>query len=197
MQTLLVATKNQNKAQELTTLLADQQVTVQTLLDYPEFVDVDETATTFEGNARLKAQAAVKAFQVPTLADDSGLMVDALYGQPGVRSARYAGDHNDAANNAKLLAELGGVPQKGRTAHFVATLVYQDPIYHQELVVKGQLDGLILTVPRGQDGFGYDPLFLVPELHKTLAELTPQEKNQVSHRGRALRQFVQKWQHLN
>lgn len=197
MKKLLVATKNVNKVKELQQLLTQQAITMTTLLDYPQLPDVVETATTFEGNAWLKVNAAIKELNLPTLADDSGLMVDALHGQPGVRSARYAGDHDDAANNARLLAELGGVPLEQRTAHFVTTLVYKDPIKEQQLVVKGQLDGLILTVPRGNDGFGYDPLFYVPQLQKTLAELTTAEKNQVSHRAQALRKFVTAYQELN
>ena len=134
--------------------------------------------------------------QIATLADDSGLMVDYLHGQPGVRSARYAEDHNDAANNAKLLAELAGVPLAQRQAQFLTTIVYQDPATKQEIEVVGQLSGQILTVPRGNNGFGYDPLFYVPSLHQTLAQLSTEQKNQISHRGQAIKKFVTAYRKL-
>ncbi|UQS83887.1 RdgB/HAM1 family non-canonical purine NTP pyrophosphatase [Bombilactobacillus thymidiniphilus] len=192
MKQLLIATKNANKLSEIKTLLGND-VQVESLLDYPNFAEIAETGTTFAENARLKAQSAIDFLQIPTLADDSGLSVDYLHGQPGVRSARYAGDHDDAANNAKLLAELGGVPLEKRTAHFSTTMVYLDPLKDQEIVVTGKLEGLISLVPQGHDGFGYDSLFYVPTLHKTLAELSLADKNKISHRGSALRQFVEEY----
>jgi len=153
-----------------------------------------ETGSTFEENATLKAHAVMERFNLPTIADDSGLQVDVLYGQPGVYSARYAGDHNDAANNAKLLSELGGVPMEKRTARFVSTLVFANPKNDQDLVVEGEVKGLIKTVPQGDDGFGYDPLFYIPELDKTMAQMTVEQKNQISHRGNAIKKLEKQWQ---
>ena len=130
---------------------------------------------------------------LPVLADDSGLVVDALNGAPGVHSARYAGDHDDAANNAKLLRELTGVPATQRTAHFHTTIVALKPD-GAKLETSGRVEGQILTQPRGQNGFGYDPLFMPKEfLGRSMAELTPAEKNQISHRGRALRAFMEQF----
>lgn len=196
MTELLIATKNRNKAREFAQALNDDNLQIKTLLDYPDYPDVEETGTTFSENAHLKVAAAIKALHVATLADDSGLMVDYLHGQPGVRSARYAEDHNDAANNAKLLAELAGVPLAQRQAQFLTTIVYQDPATKQEIEVVGQLSGQILTVPRGNNGFGYDPLFYVPSLHQTLAQLSTEQKNQISHRGQAIKKFVAAYQKL-
>ena len=121
-------------------------------------------------------------------------MIDYLYGQPGVYSARYAGDHNDAANNAKVLAELAGVPAEQRTATFQTVLVFAKPeSTSTDLVVSGQLHGQIALVPRGANGFGYDPLFWLPELEKTMAELSADAKNKISHRGQAMVALEAKW----
>jgi non-canonical purine NTP pyrophosphatase (RdgB/HAM1 family) len=171
-------------------------VTVKSLADFPTVPTVDETGTTFEANARQKADQYAQDLNLPVLADDSGLMVDALDGQPGIRSARYAGDgHNDAANNAKLLAALADVPEEARTATFHTTLVLAKPNPPEaDLVVHGDLSGRITAIPRGTDGFGYDPFFLVPALDKTLAELTADEKNEISHRGNAMRALEKVWQ---
>ena len=144
---------------------------------------------TFEENATLKASAVSKQTNIPVLADDSGLEVDALNGRPGIFSARYAGDHDDAANNAKLLSELAGIPLEKRTATFHTTLVLMKPD-ESKLVVNGELRGQILAVPRGNNGFGYDPLFWVPEKQKSLAEMTSEEKNEISHRGRASQKLL-------
>ncbi|AXX64217.1 XTP/dITP diphosphatase [Bombilactobacillus bombi] len=196
MSELLIATKNRNKAHEFAAALNDKQLQIKTLLDYPNFPEIAETGLTFSENAHLKVAAAIKELNIPTLADDSGLMVDYLHGQPGVRSARYAGDHNDAANNAKLLAELAGVPLEQRQAQFVTTIVYCNPNTNQEIEVVGQLTGQILPVPRGNNGFGYDPLFYVPSLNKSLAQLTMEQKNRISHRGQAIKKFVAEYQKL-
>ncbi|RHW51779.1 non-canonical purine NTP pyrophosphatase [Bombilactobacillus bombi] len=196
MSELLIATKNRNKAHEFAAALNDKQLQIKTLLDYPNFPEIAETGLTFSENAHLKVAAVIKELNIPTLADDSGLMVDYLHGQPGVRSARYAGDHNDAANNAKLLAELAGVPLEQRQAQFVTTIVYCNPNTNQEIEVVGQLTGQILPVPRGNNGFGYDPLFYVPSLNKSLAQLTMEQKNRISHRGQAIKKFVAEYQKL-
>lgn len=131
---------------------------------------------------------------MPTLSDDSGLVVDKLNGAPGVHSARYGGEaHNDARNNAKLLASLGGIPEEERSAKFCSTFVLSMPgHFDKDLVVTGECEGVVLAIPRGHDGFGYDPLFYVPEKGKTFAEMTTDEKNEISHRGKALKQLVEK-----
>lgn len=197
MTTLLIATKNAGKAREYRQMLAADDIEIKTLADYEQPLQVEETGKTFEENATLKATAAVKAYHVPVLADDSGLQVDALNGAPGIYSARYAGDHDDAANNAKLLKNLKGVPAAKRTAHFHTTIVALKP-NGAKLVANGQVDGRILDRPRGHDGFGYDPLFYVPELQQTMGQLTTDQKDAISHRGRALRDllkgFDQWWQ---
>jgi len=194
MKEIIIATKNPGKAREFKQIFNDEDFILKTLLDFPDFPEIRETGSTFEENATLKAHAVMERFNLPTIADDSGLQVDALYGQPGVYSARYAGDHNDAANNAKLLSELGGVPMEKRTARFVSTLVFANPKNDHDLVVEGEVKGLIKTVPQGDDGFGYDPLFYVPEMDKTMAQMTVEQKNQISHRGNAIKKLEKQWQ---
>lgn len=191
---IVVATRNAGKAREFTALFAKDGIAVQTLLDYPDLPEIAETGRTFEANARLKADAISAQLNLPVLADDSGLMVDYLHGQPGVRSARYASDHNDAANNAKLLSELAGIPVAKRLAVFQTVLVFAKPAQPaNDLVVVGRVNGQIATVPRGENGFGYDSLFMLPDLNKTMAQLAPAEKNAISHRGRAMAQLEQQW----
>ncbi|RXT23575.1 glutamate racemase [Lacticaseibacillus chiayiensis] len=194
--TIVVASKNPGKVKEFKAMFEPAGITVKSLADFPSVPTVEETGTTFEENARQKADQYAKDLQLPVIADDSGLMVDALDGQPGIRSARYAGNgHNDAANNAKLLANLADVPDAARTATFHTTLVLAKPNHPEaDLVVHGDLSGQITAIPRGTDGFGYDPFFLVPSLGKTLAELTAEEKNQISHRGNAMRSLEKVWQ---
>lgn len=194
--TIVIASKNPGKIKEFKAMFEPAGVTVKSLADFPTVPTVDETGTTFEANARQKADQYAQDLNLPVLADDSGLMVDALDGQPGIRSARYAGDgHNDAANNAKLLAALADVPEEARTATFHTTLVLAKPNHPEaDLVVHGDLSGRITAIPRGTDGFGYDPFFLVPALDKTLAELTADEKNEISHRGNAMRALEKVWQ---
>lgn len=183
---ILIATQNVGKAKEFEAIFNEKGYTIKTLLDYPDVPDVEETGMTFEENARLKAETIADVFQCVVLADDSGLKVDALHGQPGVFSARYAGEHkSDAANNAKLLHELYGVEQEKRGGQFHCTLVLAAP-NQESLVVTGEVEGIIGTIPRGDNGFGYDPLFFVPEFNKTMAELTSEEKNKVSHRAKAI-----------
>nr|WP_125565570.1 XTP/dITP diphosphatase [Companilactobacillus insicii] len=194
MKEIIIATKNPNKAKEFKKIFDESEFELKTLLDFPDFPDVRETGSTFEENAKLKAHAVMEKFNLPTIADDSGLEVDALFGQPGIYSARYAGDHNDAANNAKLLSELGGIPLEKRTARFVTTLVFSNPKNDEDLVVEGEVKGLIATLPEGDDGFGYDPLFYLPEMKKTMGQISMDEKNQISHRGRAIRKLENEWQ---
>lgn len=190
MREILFATTNQGKVKELTEAFrrANIDVKIKTNADLSRAPIVEEYGKTFEQNAKLKAHALAEYSGMLTIADDSGLMVDALDGAPGVHSARFAGEeHNDNKNNAKLLVELGGVPPEKRTAKFNTTIVVSMPgKFDRDLVVSGQCRGKILVAPRGDDGFGYDPLFYVPEKGKTFAEMTVDEKNSLSHRGRAI-----------
>ncbi|MFD1431308.1 glutamate racemase [Lacticaseibacillus yichunensis] len=194
--TIVVASKNPGKVKEIAAMFAKLGVQVKSLNDFPPLPTVAESGRTFEENARLKADGYAKMLELPVLADDSGLCVEALDGAPGVFSARYAGrGHNDAANNAKLIADLAEVPQEKRQARFVSTLVLARPNdAARDLVVEGHIDGQIIGVPAGANGFGYDPYFFVPSIGKTLAELTADEKNQISHRGNALRALESRWQ---
>ncbi|MGE0870095.1 MAG: non-canonical purine NTP pyrophosphatase [Kofleriaceae bacterium] len=191
---LVFATRNRGKVVELRQLLpgvnvlAIDEAASQLGCTIPE---VDEDAGTFTGNAIKKAREVSRATGLPALADDSGLEVDALDGDPGVLSARYAGpDADDAANNAKLLAALAGVPPERRTARFRAALALADttgPLGDRVITATGTCDGLVLEAPRGCGGFGYDPLFMVPELGQTFAELGVGTKGERSHRARAMR----------
>lgn len=189
---ILIATKNEGKLKEFKQIFTAKGIEVLSLKDVDEDVDVQENGLTFEENARLKADSYAKTIGIPVLADDSGLEIDALNGRPGIFSARYAGDHNDAANNAKVLTELGGVPDEKRTATFHTTVVVRKPD-GTELVANGNLRGRILSVPRGDNGFGYDPLFYVEEKQKTLAQMTRGEKNQISHRALAIQDLLTKF----
>ena len=189
MKTIVIASNNAHKAEEIATALAFPGWEFRTLRQLGLDSDPAEDADTFEGNARIKAQAARAASGLAVLADDSGLAVDALDGAPGVHSARYAGEPcDDAANNAKLLAELADVPDEKRTGRFVCTLVFIDED-GTESVARGTIEGSIGREPRGSEGFGYDPLFLPDEYGGTraLAEVSQAEKNGISHRGNALR----------
>lgn len=191
---LVVATGNRGKLGELRALLADLPIEVLGVAEAVRPPRVVEDADTFAGNALKKARAVAAACCAVTLADDSGLEVDALGGRPGVRSARYAREGaTDAQNNAKLLLELEGVPAERRTARFRCALVLVNPWSQDraagEVVVTGALEGRIATAARGTSGFGYDPLFLVGDGSRTLAELSDAEKNACSHRGQALAQL--------
>ena len=186
---LAIATNNQHKLQEIRAILGDSFEELLSLKDLGIDVDVEETGSTLEENALIKARAILSLSGIATLADDTGLMVDALRGAPGVYSARYAGDeHDDAKNRALLLKNLDGV--KDRSAHFatVIALCYPDG---KTLTASGRVNGEILLSERGTEGFGYDSLFFSTELGKTFAEATQAEKNSVSHRGRALRAMLE------
>ena len=195
MRPLVVATRNRGKLYELRALFDGTGVDVIDLaeaearLGYP-LPDTVEDAPTFAGNAAKKARAIAAATGWPALADDSGLEVDALGGAPGVYSARYAGAHgDDGANNAKLVAALAAVPAARRTAQFRCALAVADPaglLGADVITADGTVAGVILEAPRGAGGFGYDPLFLCPELGQTFAEAGVDAKSAVSHRGRAL-----------
>ncbi len=185
---IVVASRNPKKAAELRRLLAGLRVRVLGAEEAGVDLEVEEDGETFAANAAKKASAFARASGRWALGDDSGLCVDALGGRPGVRSARYAGEGaDDVANNAMLLAELAGVPDERRTARFVCSLALADPPGEIRLAVEKTAEGRILEAPRGVGGFGYDPLFFFPSLVKTFAELSPAEKDRVSHRGAALR----------
>lgn len=184
---IVLATGNPGKVRELANLLStlDIEVIPQTELDAPE---AEETGLTFVENAIIKARNAATHTGLPAIADDSGLAVDALNGAPGVYSARYA---DDGDNNAKLLAALQDVPEQERSARFHCAMVYmaheRDPA---PLIVQTTWEGSVLAAPQGSGGFGYDPLFLVPEHGCSAAELSADTKNRLSHRGQAIRQLV-------
>lgn len=185
----LIATHNNKKRDELQRILSPLGITVLTADEAGiDLTDVEETGTTFEENALLKARSGAKESNMPCIADDSGLCVDALDGAPGVYSARFAGEHgNDPKNNQKLLDLLKDVPQERRTARFVSAVacVFPDG---RELTVRGTCEGLIGYAPKGENGFGYDPLFYRGE--RTFAEFSATEKDAVSHRGNALRSLA-------
>jgi XTP/dITP diphosphohydrolase len=184
---ILIATGNPGKVREIAAVMADLPVEWISLFDLPPIAEPVEDGKTFAENARLKASYYAKQAGMWALADDSGLEVDALDGEPGVYSSRYAGDQcDDAANNAKLIAKLDGVPAEQRTARFrcVVALASPDAVLAE---ADGKIEGVIVDEPRGHNGFGYDPHFLVPSLGKTTAELPAEHKNSISHRGNALR----------
>jgi XTP/dITP diphosphohydrolase len=189
MTKVLLATHNAKKLVELRRILEPEvpDLEVLGLDDVESYDEPAETEPTFAGNALLKARVAVAATGLPALADDSGLCVDALNGMPGVLSARWAGPgKDDAANNALLLAQLNDVPDERRGAAFVAAVAFCRPDGTED-VVSGDMPGVVIREQRGDGGFGYDPLFVPAGYDVTSAELTPEEKDKLSHRGKALR----------
>jgi XTP/dITP diphosphohydrolase len=183
---LLLATTRQGKVAELRDLLGGL-LEVVSLTDFPQLAEVEESGTTFEENAELKARAYAQATQLPALADDSGLCVDALGGRPGVASARYA--PTDAERIEKLLKELKQVPTPKRTAHFQCALCLAVPGRPVQSEI-GRCDGRIALAPKGENGFGYDPIFYLPKLARMMAELTREEKAKISHRGAAFSRML-------
>jgi XTP/dITP diphosphohydrolase len=189
MKRLLVATRNRGKIKEITALLDGLVEEVLCAADLPDLPETIEDGDTFADNALKKAREACQATGLPVLADDSGLMVDGLHGAPGVISARYAGEGaGDVANNLKLMNELALLPDASRAAAFVCTMAFVTPDGTEQLF-EGRVGGAIIDQPRGEHGFGYDPLFLVDGYQQTMAELSLAEKNNISHRGQALRGF--------
>jgi len=182
---IVLATRNRHKGEELMALLGDLGITIRTLADFPDAPDVDEDGATCAANAVKKAREIAHATGMVAVADDTGLEVEALGGRPGVYAARYAGEQATYEDNCrKLLQELAGVPTQKRTAKFLTVAAIADPT-GQVQVTQGILEGRITDEPIGDRGFGYDPVFFLPELGKTLAELTPEEKNGLSHRAKA------------
>ncbi|MCP8967348.1 XTP/dITP diphosphatase [Ectobacillus ponti] len=194
MKQVVIATKNMGKAREFEQLFSRYGLEVKTLHDYPHIEEAEETGDTFEENAILKAEHLCGHLGEIVIADDSGLIVDALSGQPGVWSARYAGkEKNDEANLQKVLKEMEIVPEDKRKARFYCALAVAFPNADQKtFIVNGTCEGEIVREPRGTGGFGYDSIFYVTEKKKTMAELTPAEKNEISHRARALHKLEQK-----
>jgi XTP/dITP diphosphohydrolase len=189
MNKVIIATKNKGKAREFEKLFLPHGFTVTTLLDYPDLEEVEETGTTFEENAILKAETISNALGARVIADDSGLEVDALEGRPGIYSARYAGiEKNDEANIDKVLDELQDVPESDRTARFCCALAMAEP-GKETITVFGTCEGRILDERRGSNGFGYDPVFFVDEKGKAMAELSSDEKNKISHRAMAIKKL--------
>jgi XTP/dITP diphosphohydrolase len=193
---VIIATANRGKAKEFEQMFQAYGIDILTLLDLEEPIDIQETGTTFEENALIKAREVATRLNMPVIADDSGLEVDALDGRPGVYSARYAGEQkDDQANIEKVLRELKGVPFEQRTARFRCALAVVFPS-GEELTVHGTCEGYITEQPKGTNGFGYDPIFYVPEKQCTMAELPSEIKNKISHRAHALQQFkkrMDKW----
>ncbi len=187
---LVIGSRNLKKSEEIIEILGDLGIDLRDLTSWPDAPEVVEDGATFADNARKKAVELARHLGQWVLGEDSGLVVPGLNGRPGVRSARYAGKHgDDAANNARLLAELAPLPDDRRAAYYVCTVALADPSGEVQTVVEGRCHGVITRELRGSGGFGYDPLFLIPEYHRTFGELSPRVKQALSHRARALAQL--------
>jgi XTP/dITP diphosphohydrolase len=187
---LVLGTRNLKKRREIEDILGGLGIVLQDLSQYPQAPEVEEDGDTFEANARKKATQTATSIGQWVLGEDSGLVVPALQGRPGVYSARYAGKQgDDAANNQKLIAELAPLPADKCDAYYVCTAALSDPAGHVHAVVEGRCNGRIILEARGTGGFGYDPYFLIPEYHQTFGELSSRVKHALSHRGRALMQL--------
>lgn len=187
---LVLGTRNRKKKAEIEEILAGCGVTVRDLTGFPDAPEVVEDADTFEGNARKKARETAQALRHWVLAEDSGLVVPALEGRPGVYSARYAGvQGDDEANNRKLVAEIEALPLEKRDAFYVCVAALSDPAGNIVAMADGKCHGRMIIERRGDGGFGYDPFFLIPEYHQTFGELSAVVKHALSHRGQALRQL--------
>lgn len=196
MKNIIVATKNKGKAKDFEAIFLPYGFNVLTLHDVASDMEIEETGSTFEENAILKAEALAERLQMFVIADDSGLAIDALNGAPGVYSARYAGeDKSDEANIDKVLEELSGVEDKYRTARFCCALALAGPSMDTKTVF-GTCEGTIARLKKGINGFGYDPIFFIPALGKMMAELTPEEKGAISHRGNAIKKIEAELPHL-
>jgi XTP/dITP diphosphohydrolase len=190
MPRLVIGSRNRKKLEELRDLLGDLPIDLIDLSDWLDLDDVEETGQTFEENARLKASTYAMSIGEWVLAEDSGLVVPALKGRPGVFSARYAGTHgDDAANNRKLLAELAPLSEDRRAAYYICVAALASPNGEVRAIAEGRCNGAIVAEPRGSGGFGYDPLFEIVEYHRTFGELSPRVKQALSHRARAVMQL--------
>ncbi len=189
MKKIIIATKNKGKAKDFEALFEPLGYEVLTLHDVAEDMDVEETGTTFEENALLKATALAERLQTIVIADDSGLEIDALDGRPGIYSARHAGEEkSDEANIVKVLKELENVDDSKRTARFVCTIAVASPSM-EPITVRGTSEGIIARERKGSNGFGYDPVFYVPSENRMMAELSAEEKGAISHRGNAIKKL--------
>ena len=187
MKKIIFATQNKNKLVEIRQILDDFDVEIISMADAGIDIEIDENGTTFEENALIKAETVGKVSHEIVLADDSGLSIDYLNGEPGIYSARYMGrDTSYDQKNANLISRLDGVPDEKRTARFVCAVAAAFPDEPSQ-VVRGTIEGIIAHRPAGSKGFGYDPIFYVPEYGMTTAQMTPEMKNSISHRGKALR----------
>ncbi|MCF6138135.1 XTP/dITP diphosphatase [Pseudalkalibacillus berkeleyi] len=196
MNEIIIASHNEGKVKEFRSMLKQFDVSVVSLRDLDFHDEIEETGSTFEENASIKAETISAHFHQPVIADDSGLVIDALDGRPGVFSARYAGeDKNDDANMDKVLYELKSVHESERTAQFVSVLAIAIP-GKETTIVKGTCEGIISQEKIGEHGFGYDPVFYVPSLKKTMAQLEPSQKNQISHRANALKKLREQWSEI-
>ena len=192
---VILASKNQHKLTELSAILSQLGFEIALESEYGLDIDVEETGTTFEENSFLKADAVMKASGLPVLADDSGLMVDAIDGAPGVYSARYGHKASDKERTAYLLENMKEVPEERRGAKFVCVITCLFPD-GRKIVARGECPGVIARAPHGENGFGYDPVFYLPGLGMTYAELPSEQKNAISHRARALQDFCRKYQEV-
>ena len=191
MNILILATQNKGKTKEIKDILKDFPITIKNLNDFGPIPDVEEDGKTFDDNAYKKASFAARILGHPAMADDSGLVVEALNGKPGVKSARYAGDNAKNSDNCeKLIKNMKN--KKNRKAFFECVISIAVPT-GQALTYHGTCNGLITEKPSGNNGFGYDPFFFYPDFNKTFAEISMEQKNQVSHRGKALKQVVQEF----
>ena len=186
---LVLATHNKDKCAEMAAILGKYPIDLLTLGAFPEIGEIIEDGNSLEENALIKARAVFKQTDFPSWGDDTGLEVDALNGEPGIYSARYAGESCSYSDNVnKLIKNMQLIPEKQRTAQFKTAIAYVSE--NMELVSEGAVEGLIATMPKGVGGFGYDPVFYVPEKGKTYSEMNMKEKNQVSHRGKAINNMI-------
>lgn len=190
MKKILIATKNKGKLNDIREIFKDLDIEILSFNDFDNFPEVEETGKTFEENAKLKAKACYEKFKIPSIGDDSGLVVEQLNGEPGIFSARYAGENaNDFLNNEKLIKEIQKFPEPHR-AKFVCVVIYYDG--EKFINAYGEVNGRIITEPKGKNGFGYDPLFIPNGYDKTFGELSHEVKNKISHRSMAFRKLHKK-----
>ena len=189
--TLVLASRNRKKSQEVAEILGERGISIVSIADFPQVGEIIEDGSTFAENAAKKASEPARLLSRWVIGEDSGLIVDALDGRPGIYSARYSGEGaTDERNNQKLIAELRDVSLERRTAAYVCTIALSDPTGNIRLRAEGRCRGLIIDEPRGTQGFGYDPYFLIREHHRTFGELSSLVKHQISHRARAFAAFI-------
>ena len=183
---IVLATHNWDKCAEMEAIMKEMPIQLLTLNELPKIEEIIEDGKTLEENALIKAKTVHKITHLPAIADDTGLEVDALGGQPGIYSARYAGENCSYSDNVnKLLKEMANIPPQKRSARFRTAIAYVDE--NMELTTEGVVEGVIIDVTKGIDGFGYDPVFYIPDMKKTYADMSMNEKNQISHRGKAVK----------